>query len=414
MLTTYLRYKIRTSRRSISTINYDFVRRYLDSNNNEALDKLREKEKSKAQLTIKYGVDVTAPHLHLGHAVNLWLMRHFQDCGHRVVFLLGDFTTLIADPTGKSETRPQISQEAINRNANEFTNQIATVLRTEPHLFSIRRNSEWYNAMLIKDFLGLMRMVTHSKLINRDMFQDRINSRKDIHMHELVYPILQGYDSVQLKSDITIVGSDQLYNEGMGKFYQERLHQVPQVVLTTKITPGIDGKAKQSKSLGNYIAITDTPKNKFGKIMSIPDQLIFDYFTIYTTLDLNFINALQEMVYEEKINPMEAKKTLAEAIVERYHGNEIAKKERAWFEDAFSKRKFPDTAEIIDVSINDTLLDIVGKCVKNIMSKTEIKRLIMQRAIKLDNQTITDPQFRVTAPSQMRVGKLKIFKIRPH
>src|SRR3989344_5937821 len=245
------------------------------------------------QLRIKYGVDVTAPFLHIGHAVNLWLMRYLQECGHKVGFLIGDFTTRIGDPTGKSEARKEIPQKDIEKNAKDFIKQAGTVLLTKPAVFEIRRNSEWFGKMRVEEFIKLLAQTTHAKLIQRDMFQKRIAQNQEIHMHEMVYPILQGYDSYMLKSDLTIVGSDQLFNELMGRFYQERMGQAPQVVATTKITPGLDGVEKQSKSLGNYIALSDAPQEKFGKIMSMPDTLIGPYLVIYTEIPLEEISGIE-------------------------------------------------------------------------------------------------------------------------
>ena len=184
------------------------------------LDELRARLAEGRPLRIKYGVDVTAPFLHIGHAVNLWLMRHLQDAGHKVLFLIGDFTTRIGDPTGKNHARREIPRDEIEANAQEFIRQVALVLRTDPEVFEVRRNSEWYEKMTLDGFMSLLAMVTHARLIQRDMFQRRLQNGMDIHMHEMLYPVLQGYDSVMLESDLTIVGSDQLFNELMGRFYR--------------------------------------------------------------------------------------------------------------------------------------------------------------------------------------------------
>ena len=220
-----------------------------------SLDQLRERLNSKKKLTIKFGADVTASFLHLGHAVNLWMMRRFQEDGHKVIFLIGDFTTRIGDPTGKADTRPQIQRENIERDGQAFIEQIKNILITDdPEVFEVRKNSEWFDKMSVDKFLSLISLTTHSRLISRDMFQKRIQENKEIYTHELIYPILQGYDSFELDSDLTIVGSDQLFNEMMGKFYQEKFGQRPQTIITSKITPGLSGGPKQSKSLNNYVA----------------------------------------------------------------------------------------------------------------------------------------------------------------
>ncbi len=269
----------------------DRLRRTTDSIVGEA--DLSERLASGRPLRIKYGVDCTAPDLHLGHAVNLWMMRQLQDLGHQVVFLLGDLTTRVGDPTGRSETRPVLTPEEIEANALSFLEQVSLVLRTDPAVFEVRRNSEWYDAMPVAELLSLFAQVTHAQLMSRDMFRDRVAAGREIAVHELIYPVLQGYDSFAMRSDLTIVGSDQLFNEQLGRHFQQRLGAAPQVVITTTITPGIDGRAKQSKSLNNYIGLTDSPRDKFGKLMSIPDSLVEPYARVYTELPLETVAALE-------------------------------------------------------------------------------------------------------------------------
>lgn len=370
------------------------------------------KIKSGKPMRIKYGVDVTAPFMHIGHAVNLWFMRYLQEFGHKVVFLIGDFTTRIGDPTGKSQTRPIIPQEEINKNADAFIEQISKIILTDPDVFEVRRNSEWFDKMSVSDFLGLLSMVTHSQLISRDMFQKRIEENKEIYMHEMLYPILQGYDSYMLNSDITIVGSDQLFNEMMGRTYQDKLGQKPQIVITTRITPGTDGKEKQSKSIGNYIAITDTPRDQFGKVMSLPDELIIPYFEVYTTVDLDVIKGIKEKI-DGGENPMIAKKQLACAIVARYYGDETAKAELEWFENAFSKKETPD--DIPEIAAKDagvTVMDLIQTACPD-MSKSQTRRLLEQGAIKINDETISNEndENAFTAGDVLKVGKRRWFKI---
>lgn len=287
-------------------VDFDSLERTIDQT--FSLEEMHAKLRLKRPLRIKYGVDATAPFLHIGHAVNIWMMRELQEHGHIVVFLLGDFTTRIGDPSGKSETRKVIPREEIEANADEFLRQVSHILLTDSAVFEVRRNSEWYENMRLGDFMSLLSMVTHSKLIQRDMFQKRIQKGHEIHMHEMLYPILQGYDSVMLKSDLTIVGTDQLFNELMGRFYQEKLGQTPQVVITTKITPGTDGVEKQSKSIGNYIALTDAPRDKYGKVMSIPDSLIIPYLEIYTLVPVEKVCDMEKRMESGALNPHGRKK----------------------------------------------------------------------------------------------------------
>ena len=364
------------------------------------------------QLRIKYGVDVTAPFLHIGHAVNLWMMRRLQDMGHRVVFLIGDFTTQIGDPTGKNKLRPIIPREEIEANVEAFIEQAKMVLRfDEADLLEIRRNSEWYNHMVLPDFLRLLSLVTHARLISRDMFQRRIEEGSDIYMHELLYPVLQGYDSFMLDADLTIIGSDQLFNEMMGRFYQEKFGQRPQVIITTKITPGIDGGAKQSKSLGNYVGLGHSPRDKFGRLMSIPDSLIEEYIKVYSDVEGS---ELDEMVSLVKSDPFESKKRMASAITCRYHGEDVAQAERKWFESTFSARKVPENipAVILD-SETVGIIDLLRLCLGADRSGGELRRLLQQGGVSIDGEKVTDPQQTVSVKKGqvLRVGKRNWFRI---
>lgn len=368
--------------------------------------------RSKGGIRIKYGVDVTAPFMHLGHAVNLWLMRHFQDRGHKVVFLVGDFTTTIGDPTGKSKARPVISKEEIDKNAKDFITQVSSILRTDREVFEVRRNSEWYGDMNLDKFMSLLSMVTHARLIQRDMFQARITAQREIFMHELLYPVLQGYDSYQLASDMTVVGSDQLFNEMMGRTYQEKFDQEPQAIITTRITPGIDGGEKQSKSIGNYIAIADSPRDKFGKSMSIPDNLIFEYMEVYTELPFAEIGRWRNTV-EKGENPMSAKLLLAQSIVALYHGSVVADEELAWFKDAFSRRQRPSDLPVIEVaSAKVGIVDLVSVSSPE-MSRSHIRRLIEQGAIHIDDRRVVDENEIIDLSDHctLKVGKKKWFKM---
>ncbi|MDP1729053.1 MAG: tyrosine--tRNA ligase [archaeon] len=372
-----------------------------------SLKGLTELLNSKKQIRIKYGVDVTAPYLHIGHAVNLWMMRKFQDYGHKVIFLIGDFTTKIGDPTGKSKTRPIIPQKEIEINMEKFINQAKMVLRfDDTNLIEIRKNSEWYNGMKLSDFIPLLSMVSHAKLISRDMFQKRIQEDNDIFMHELVYPVLQGYDSVMLNSDLTIIGSDQLFNEMLGRFYQEKFNQKPQVIITTKITPGINGGEKQSKSLGNYIGLDHSPRDKFGKTMRVLDELILCYFEIYTEVSTEKLEEIKNMV---KCNPMEAKKQLATEIVSRYHGNEIADKEREWFENVFSMKKTPENLSTLK-PYQYNLISVLFES-KLSLSKSEARRVIEQGGVKINGNVIKDINYIILPGSVLQKGKISFIRI---
>lgn len=374
------------------------------------LAELKDKLASGRRLRIKYGVDVTAPWLHLGHAVNLWMMRDMQDAGHVVIFLIGDFTTRVGDPTGRSETRPVIPRHEIEQNAAEFIEQVSAVLRTDPEVFEVRRNSEWWDTMSLDEFMSLLSLVTHGRLIGRDMFQRRLEQGTEIHMHELLYPVLQGYDSYALQSDLTIVGSDQLFNEMMGRHYQSRLGQEPQVVLTTKITPGIDGSEKQSKHLGNYIALTHSARDKYGRAMSIPDRLILPYLEVYTDVPMPEVDTIREELEAGTLHPMAAKRLLASAIVARYHGRATALAEDAWFERTFSRHELPEDVPVVTVEPGSDLFGFLETALAG-TSRNEIRRLLGAGSVSIDSERSTDPHAIPPDASLVRVGKRRFFRV---
>ena len=378
-----------------------------------SLQELKELLASGRQLRIKYGVDLTAPQLHIGHAVNLWMMRALQDLGHKVQFLIGDVSTRIGDPTGRNVLRPVIPQEEIEANAQAFMEQAGLVLRCDdPELYEVRRNSEWYDSMPAAELLRLLSMVTHARLASRDMFRERMQQGQDIHMHEMIYPVLQGYDSFALQSDLTIIGSDQLFNEMMGRFYQERLGQSPQVIITTKITPGIDGKAKQSKSLGNFIGLSHRSRDKFGRVMTLPDHLITSYLEVYTDVPLAQIAEIAQQVGEA---PMKWKLFLAHEIVRRYHGAEVADREQEWFLQTFSARKTPDEIPEMLVEPGELpALDLVKRFFGTQKSHSELRRLFEQGAVSLNGQTLRQAGqvVEVRDGDVLRVGKRTWFRLR--
>jgi tyrosyl-tRNA synthetase len=375
---------------------------------------LRARMAGARQLRIKYGVDVTAPFLHIGHGVNLWAMRELQQAGHKVMLLIGDFTTRIGDPTGRPATRPVIPAAQIERDAEAFIEQAGRILLTDPAVFEVRRNSEWWSPMRLESFVSLLSEVTHARLIQRDMFAARIAGGAEIRMHELLYPVLQGYDSCALESDLTIVGTDQYFNELMGRFLAERLGQPPQVVVTTQMTPGTDGRGKQSKSLGNYIAISDSPRDMFGKSMKLPDHLITMYLRHYTMVPLAEIDALEGALTAGEVNPMTAKRLLGRELVTRYYTADAAAREDDWFGRVFSAHSVPDDMPLIRVDDpNATLLDLLEQCQPR-QSRTQLRRLITDGSVRKDGQRkLTDPDQRhpVSSGDAIRVGKRRWFRI---
>lgn len=336
------------------------------------------------KLRIKLGIDATSPDLHIGHAVPLWKIRALQEAGHKAVIILGEFTTRIGDPTDKDAVRPALAPAVIQRNVTALKKQLGMILLTDAAHFEFRSNAEWHGKMREWDFLNLCAMVTHSRLIERDMFQERIRLRKEIVMAEVLYPLLQGYDSVAVKSDMTVIGSDQLFNEHFGRFFQEKFGQKSQAIVTLKILPGLDGGAKMSKSLGNYIALNDTPQDKFGKAMRLIDALIIPYLEAYTDIAIEEIRRMEREMRAGG-NPRDAKLFFAEALVQRYHGAATAKKERERFLATFSERRVPDEMPEIAVSrmgsreAAELLVEL-----RLAPSKSEARRLIKQGAVEVD------------------------------
>ncbi|WP_152365333.1 tyrosine--tRNA ligase [Microlunatus speluncae] len=358
-------------------------------------------------LRIKYGVDCTAPDLHLGHAVNLWLMRYLQDRGHRVIFLLGDVTTRIGDPTDRSETRPVLSGEEIDRNAAAYLDQVSTVLRSDDDLFEVRRNSEWLEPLGVGGLLDVLALVTHGRLIARDMFAERIAAGMDIAGHELIYPVLQGYDSFALESDLTIVGTDQLYNEMMGRHLQQRLGAEPQAVITTKITPGLDGGPKQSKSLGNYVGLIDSPTDKLGKLMRLLDPLIGTYATIYSDLPADRVAELARRAAAGGREARDAKLDLAEAIVARYHGAATAAGERSAFLSLFSAGELPVDLPTLALDHDQlTVIELLRRA-RPEASRSELLRLITQGGVSVNGTKLTDPDasISISTGDVIKLGK---------
>lgn len=366
--------------------------------------------KSKKQIRIKFGIDATGE-LHIGHAVNLWKIRALQEAGHKAVIIYGDFTTTVGDPTGRIISRPKLEKRSIEINLKKIKKQVEQILLTDSSVYEPRRNSEWFANMRVPDFMGILALVTHARLVERDMFQRRIEKGADISMEEFVYPILQGYDSVAVKSDLTIIGSDQLFNEHLGRRLQEKFNMKPQVIVAHKILPGLAGGEKMSKSLGNYIGLNDSPTDKFGKAMRVLDELIIPYLEVYTDVPLKKIEKLAVELKNGK-NPMEVKLFLAEALVRRYHGFEIAQKEKDKFLHVFSQKREPDETALVKTTYGER--DVVELLVELGMadSKSEARRLILQRAVKVgDRIVVPREKVKITKGILIKVGKRKYVRI---
>ncbi len=348
--------------------------------------KLKRSLSEKRPLRIKAGFDPTAPDLHLGHTVLIHKLKHFQDLGHQVIFLIGDFTGMIGDPTGVSETRRALTKEQVQENAKTYQRQIFKIL--DPEKTTIDFNSRWMGAMTAD---GLIQLAAHyrvARMMERDDFHKRYHEQKPISVHEFLYPLVQGYDSVALKADVELGGTDQKFNLLVGRELQRDYGQESQVVITMPLLEGTDGVKKMSKSVGNYIALEDKPGEMFGKVMSISDQLMYRYYELLTTEDLGQARSL---------HPMEAKQTLAELIVAQYHGVEAGKQARAEFAQKFQKQEFPDEPDVrVELTPNDLrdgkaigLVDLVAKT-GLVPSKSEARRLIIQGGVEIDGQKQSD------------------------
>ncbi|KUJ95924.1 MAG: Tyrosine--tRNA ligase [Desulfonauticus sp. 38_4375] len=373
---------------------------------------LVEKIKTRKVLRVKAGFDPTAPDLHLGHTVLIHKLRHFQELGHQVIFLIGDFTGMIGDPTGKSETRKKLTREEVLKNAETYKEQIFKIL--DPEKTEIAFNSSWMDKFSAADFVELCSKYTVARMMERDDFSKRWKENRPISIHEFLYPLVQGYDSVALQADVELGGTDQKFNLLVGRALQREYGQEPQVILTMPILEGLDGVQKMSKSLGNYIGITEPAKDMFGKLMSISDELMWRYYELLSSKSMAEIEKMKEQVSKGELHPKKCKEELALEITTRYHGVEAARKELEAFNLVFAKGNIPEDIPVFEVKEKKTIVDILfesGLC----KSKGEAKRLCIQKAIHLperDNQSITAIDF-VFEPGEyvLKVGKKRFLKV---
>ncbi len=364
-------------------------------------------------LRIKLGADPTAPDLHLGHAVVLNKMRQFQDLGHTVIFLIGDFTARIGDPSGRSKTRPAMTEEEIKTNARTYLEQVSKVL--DPEKTIICYNSEWLGKLNLVDMINLAGRVTLARIIEREDFQMRLQEKVTIGFHELFYPIFQGYDSVALEADVELGGTDQTFNLLMGRHLQEQYGQEAQVIMTLPLLEGLDGVKKMSKSLGNYIGLWEPAQQAFGKLMSMSDQLMWRYYLLLLDKTEQEIAELQQDVQQEKIHPMNVKKQMAFGIIKRYWSEAEAQEAQQSFESLFQKQDYSQAQE---VQLLDKLPDPVWivtllKELGALTTSSEAKRLIESNAVHVDGSIINDfkTEISCTAGMIIKVGKHRIYKI---
>jgi tyrosyl-tRNA synthetase len=373
---------------------------------------LEKKLTSGKKLKIKLGMDPTAPDLHLGHAVVLSKMRQFQDLGHEIIFIIGDFTARIGDPSLRSKTRPQLSEEDIARNAKTYFEQVGRILDVKK--VQIRYNSEWLSKVSLGDFLKLAGKITLARILERDDFQRRLQENQPIGFHELFYPLLQAYDSVVLKADVELGGSDQTFNLLMGRHLQEHFAQEPQVIITVPLLVGLDGEKKMSKSLDNYIGFTDSADQAYGKLMSISDDLMWLYYQLLLHKPQVELDGLRDQVAHGVIHPMMVKKSMAYLIVAKFWSEEDAIKAQHQFEALFQDRDYSQAKEVTVALQSPAWVVDVLKALGAISGSSEAKRLLEAGAIEIDGEVIRDFKANVSwkSGSIIRAGKHKIYKIK--
>jgi tyrosyl-tRNA synthetase len=372
---------------------------------------LLEKLKSGKTLRVKAGFDPTAPDLHLGHTVLLNKMRQFQDLGHEVVFLIGDFTGMIGDPSGKNETRPPLTQEQVKENAVTYSKQVFKVL--DPQKTRIMFNSEWMDKLSAADMVKLAATHTVARMLERDDFHKRYTSGQPIAIHEFLYPLLQGFDSVAMHADVELGGTDQKFNLLMGRELQKTMGQKPQTVITLPLLPGLDGVKKMSKSLNNYIGIDESPKDIFGKIMSLSDETMWLYFELISFRSMKEIESWRTEV-ADGLNPRDVKFRLAQEIVERFHNKDEAEKAKEGFVSQFQKGALPEEIDEIELQVGD------GMQIANVIhaaglteSTSDALRMLQQGAVKIDGEKITEKKLVLTAGKTIiiQVGKRRFSKV---
>jgi len=383
----------------------------------ELLAKLEVSAKEGRPLRVKYGADPSSPDIHVGHVVPLNKLREFQDLGHTVIFLIGDFTGMIGDPSGRSQTRKPLSREQVAENALTYQKQVFKIL--DPALTEVRYNSEWCSPMKFDDVVRLSAHVTIAQMLQRDDFSKRYSASQPISLVEFLYPLIQAYDSVMLEADVELGGTDQLFNLLLGRELQKAFGQVPQVVMTMPLLEGLDGVNKMSKSLGNYIGITESPREIFGKTMSVSDDLMWRYFALVLCMPEAELSALKEAVRSGARHPRDVKDELGRKVVERFHDADAARDASAEFARVFSQNQLPEEmpeVQIAESDLQDGKISVIALLVKANLSSSnsEARRLIQQGAVRIGDKKVSDPQARIEVPdgAVVKCGKRGFARIR--
>ncbi|WP_028584625.1 tyrosine--tRNA ligase [Desulfogranum mediterraneum] len=379
----------------------------------ELVKKISRSQETGKPLIIKAGFDPTAPDLHLGHTVLLQKLRHFQVLGHEVHFLIGDFTGLIGDPTGKSDTRPPLTREDIERNAETYKEQVFKIL--DPQKTKVQFNSTWLGELSSYEMIRLASQLTVARMLERDDFKKRFEANRPISIHEFLYPLIQGYDSVAMSADVELGGTDQTFNLLMGRDLQRHKGQEPQIVLTMPLLEGLDGVNKMSKSLGNYIGISEPANDIFGKVMSVSDELMFRYFELLSDRSMEEITRLREDIAAGTLHPKAVKVKLAKEIVSRFHSAEAADDAERNFEQVFARHELPDDIPEVTLEVAEEeiwipkLLQEAGL----VKSSSDGRRMITQNAVSIDGDKVTDVKAEIKASGEvlLKVGKRRFCKV---
>ncbi|NFA60454.1 tyrosine--tRNA ligase [Clostridium sporogenes] len=371
-------------------------------------NKLERSQKTGKPLTVKLGLDPTAPDIHIGHSVVLRKIRQLQDLGHRAVIIIGDFTGRIGDPTGKSKTRKPLTQEEVMFNARTYEEQIFKIIDKDKT--DLKFNSEWLGKLSLRDTIELTSKYTVARMLEREDFKKRFESHSSIGIHEFFYPLLQAFDSVTLKADIELGGTDQRFNLLMGRTIQKDFDQESQVAILMPLLEGTDGKDKMSKSLGNYIGINEDANDIYGKVMSIPDEMIIKYYELATDIHPDEVAKIKEKLEEENVNPRDMKMELAKEIVRLYHGEEEAIKAEENFKNIFQQGNIPEDIDILKENLDEiNIIDLIVKA-KFAPSKNEARRLVKQGAVKINGEKV-DEECKIKNEDILQVGKKKFIKI---
>ena len=380
----------------------------------ELVKKLEKSISTGVPLKVKAGFDPTAPDIHLGHTVLIHKMRQFQELGHEVIFLIGDFTGIIGDPTGRSETRKSLTREDVLKNAETYKEQIFKIL--DPKKTQVRFNSEWFEKMSAMEVVSLGAMRTVARMLEREDFKKRFASQQEITILEFYYPLFQAYDSVYLKADIELGGTDQRFNLLMGRHMQKTMGVEEQVVVMMPLLEGTDGVQKMSKSLGNYIGITESPKEMFGKIMSISDELMVRYYELLSDISMDELEKFKKGIKDGSIHPMELKKRLASEIIRRFHSEIEASDAQREFEKVFSQRELPDDMPVVELKWDGDELwlpRIISTTVPP-TSSSEARRLIKEGAVTVNGERVTDIEKKLRRGEYiLKIGKKRFVKIVP-